>query len=160
MSCSKAIAVAVAGIGLTVACTQQVAVAPRTACDFTPMLTVAAPAEAVLVAPIPGTMNPMPLNTVSITDAGITNKVLVQAVGARRTETGTVEVWSRLVNCTDFPLQVEGRTQFMNKAQAPVEAPSAWLRIYLPPRATGVYSERSTQTQSAELYLIEIREGT
>lgn len=137
-----------------------VAVEPRPVCDFTPMLTQAPPAEALLVPPIPGTMTPMPLNTVNITDVGITNKVLVQAVRARRTDTGTVEVWSRVMNCTDFPLQVEGRVQFMDKAQAPIEPTSAWQRVYLPPRTVGVYSEKSISTNDAATYLIELREGT
>lgn len=148
------------GFGLMTACAQQVAIEPRPGCDFTPMLTAAPVAEAVLVPPIPGTMSAMPLNTVNITDVGITNKVLVQAVGARRTQAGTLEVWSRLVNCTDYALQVEGRTQFLDQAQAPVESPSAWQRVYLPPRTVGTYNEKSTKSDEARTYLIEIREGT
>lgn len=146
--------------GLGAACTQQVAIEPRPVCDFTPMLTTAPPAEQVLVPPIPGTMSPMPLNTVNVTSIGISNKILVQAVSARRTETGTIEVWSRMVNCTDYPLQVEGRTQFMDGNKAPVEEPSAWQRVYLSPRATAVYTEKSTHMNEAQTYLIEIREGT
>lgn len=141
-------------------CTQQVAIEPRPACDFTPLLAQAPPAEQLLVPPVAGTMTPMPLNTVNITDVGITNKILPQAVRARRTETGAVEVWSRMINCTDFPLQVEGRVQFMDKSQAPVEPISSWRRIHLPPRTTAIYSEKSIERERAETYLIEIREGT
>ena len=149
-----------AGLFAVTGCVQQVAIEPRPGCDFTPMLTQAPPADQLLVPLVPGTMTAMPLNSVNITDVGITNKVLVQAVRARRMETGTVEVWSRMVNCTDFPLQVEGRVQFMDKSQAPIEPVSAWRRLHLPPRTTAVYSEKSTETEKAETYLIELREGT
>lgn len=145
-------------VALLSACQQQ-PIAPTVGCDFTPMLTAMRSPGPALAPAVPGTMSEVPLNAVSMTDIAITNKVLVQTVGARRSPTGTVDVFTRLVNCTDFPLQVEGRTQFLDQSQIPVEPTSAWQRVYLPARATGVYQESSTDIRRVSLYLIELREG-
>lgn len=161
-SCNRRSAVVVSSVMAAVflaACQQTVPIAPTIGCDFTPMLTAMRQPGPALAPPVPGTMAEVPLNAVSMTDLAITNKVLVQSVAARRNPTGTVEVFTRLVNCTDFPLQVEGRVQFLDAQQAPVEPISAWQRVYLPARATGVYAESSTDIRRAALYLIELREG-
>lgn len=100
----------------------------------------------------------MPLNSVNITDFSIINKVYVRAVNARRTPTGTVEVYSQVINCTDFPLNAEARAQFYDAAQAPSEPVSAWKRFALPPRSSNTYRESSIGTQSAQYYMIELRE--
>src|SRR5262245_52573526 len=78
-----------------------VAIEPRPACDFNALMAQrGAPAAQPVLAPqVPGAMAEMPLNAVNITDGAITNKIMVQATTARRTPTGTVEVWARLVNC-------------------------------------------------------------
>jgi hypothetical protein len=68
-------------------------------------------------------------------------------------------VMARLVNCTDVPLQVEGRTNFLDQAQIPTEPVSAWQRVHLPARALGMYQESSTDVHSVQSYLIELREG-
>src|SRR6185295_4015233 len=59
------------------------------------------------------------LNTVGITDAALSGRVMVQTVNVRRQPASTVEVWVRFFNCTDSPVQVEARTHFMDEAQAP-----------------------------------------
>jgi hypothetical protein len=148
-----------AGIGALGGCAQQVAVSPGPACDFTPYLT-AQTAGPVLVGPLPGTMSPLPLNMARVTDFRITNKVLVQMVQAQRTETGTVRVQARLINCTDFPLQVEGRTQFQDASTMNVEPISMWQRVYLPPRSANDYSEMSVNARRTTTFFIELREGT
>jgi len=154
------IAVALTGAAiLTSGCEKQVALAPDVACDFTPMLTAMKQPGLALVPPVPGTMTPIPLNSVSMTDGAITNKVLVQSTSARRTETQTVQVFARMTNCTDFPLQVEGRTHFFDDNQVPVEPVSAWQRVFLPARSIGTYQESSTDARDVKTYLIEFREG-
>jgi hypothetical protein len=70
-----------------------------------------------------------------------------------------VQVATRLVNCTDFPLQVEGRSHFFDEKNMEVEKPSAWNRVYLPARAIGTYSESSTDIRRVAAYLVELREG-
>ncbi|HEX6980868.1 MAG TPA: hypothetical protein VF342_16370 [Alphaproteobacteria bacterium] len=145
-----------AGVCLLGACTAPVP--PTVQCDFTPQLGAIPPLGPALAEPTGG-MRPVPLNTVSMTDPAITNKVMVQAVNASRTATGTVEIAARIVNCTDFPLQVEGRTHFLDKAQMPVEPVTAWQRVHLPARAFGVYRETSTDVTKVDSYLIEMREG-
>ncbi|MBF0130955.1 MAG: hypothetical protein HQL33_13295 [Alphaproteobacteria bacterium] len=101
----------------------------------------------------------MPLNSVSITDSAIINKVYVRSISARRTPAGTVEVWSQVQNCTDFPLHAEARTQFYDGSQYPSEPVSAWKRIYLDPRTSNTYREFSTGTKSVNFYMVEMREG-
>lgn len=132
---------------------------PQPICDFNAQMAQRqAPAPAA-VPQQPAVMTPMPLNSVNITDYGITNKVMVESTNARRSPTGTVEVWARLLNCTDFPLQVEGRTHFLDEGRAPAEDVSAWNRVHLPPRSYAVYRESSTSVQAVRYYYVEVREG-
>ena len=110
---------------------------------------------------VPGGETPvleMPLNSVNVTEYAIINKVYVRAVNARRTPTGTVEVYSQIINCTDFPLNAEARTQFYDAGQAPSEPVSAWKRLALPPRTSNTYRESSIGTQGAAFYMVELRE--
>ena len=134
-------------------------VIPIPQCDFRTMQNVAPPQGPVLISQVPGSVTPVPLNAVNITDVAITNKVMVQATNARRAENGDIAVFARFVNCTDYPLQVEGRTHFMDGAQFDAEPVTAWTRIHLPARALGSYSARSTAGAKVESYLIELREG-
>jgi hypothetical protein len=109
------------------------------------------------------------LNQVVITDKSLEEwygkpqekrgKIAVESHDARRTPTGTLEVWAVLRNRTDFPLQIEGRTQFFDQDQAPAEGPTAWQRVHLPPQGTGVYREFSTKIEEIAYYYVEIREG-
>lgn len=110
---------------------------------------------------IPNGISPvleMPLNSVSIVDKDIINKVFVRAVTTRRTPTGTVEVASQVINCTDYPLNAEARVQFYDEAQVPSEPVSAWKRFALPPRTSNTYRESSVGTKSAQYYMVEMRE--
>jgi hypothetical protein len=110
---------------------------------------------------VPGESSPlkeMPLNSVNITDERILNKLYIRAITARRTATGTVEVVAQVVNCTDFPLNAEARTQFYDAAPAPSEPVSAWKRLHLSPRTSNVYSEFSMGAQTVDGYMIEMRE--
>lgn len=135
---------------------------PYPVCDFSALRApsveqvLAGPA---LVPPTEGAMVPMPLNTVNVTDPNILRKIMVQSASARRTETRTLQVSTQLVNCTDYPLQVEGRTHFFDDGQQASERPSAWQRLHLGPRTIATYGERSTGTDRTVSYLIELREG-
>lgn len=101
----------------------------------------------------------MPMNSVSINDPNIIRKLMVRSIAARRTATGTVEVVAQVVNCTDFPLSAEARTQFYGTDQAPVEPVSAWHRLQLGPHSTNSYRELSLGTKDVDGYMIEMREG-
>jgi hypothetical protein len=136
------------------------AVEPQAICNFNALVAQRQAAPAPAEAPAqPSGPTQMPVNSVAITDYGITNKVWVEATNARRTPTGTVEVWARFVNCTDFPLQIEGRTHFLDEGRGPAEPVSAWHRVFLPPRAFAVYQEASTSVQAVRFYYVEVREG-
>lgn len=87
------------------------------------------------------------------------SKIAVESTDSRRTPTGTLEVWAVLRNRTDFPLQIEGRTQFFDAAKAPAEGPTAWQRVYLPPQSVATYRELSTKVNEINYYYVEIREG-
>jgi hypothetical protein len=106
----------------------------------------------------PSPLLEMPLNSVNVSDFAIINKVYVRTVNARRTPTGTVEVFSQIINCTDYPLNAEGRTQFYDTAQAPSEPVSAWKRFNLPPRTSNTYRESSIGAKAVQYYMIELRE--
>lgn len=87
------------------------------------------------------------------------SKIAVESTGSRRSATGTLEVWAVLRNRTDFPLQIEGRSQFFDASKVPAEKPSAWQRVMLPPQGVATYREFSTKIQEVSYYYIEIREG-
>jgi len=61
-------------------------------------------------------------------------------------------------NRTDHPLQVEGRTSWFDPAGIPVDGPSAWQRVFLPPNSVNTYRETSISNQATQYY-VEIREG-
>jgi len=115
--------------------------------------------EAALVANIPRAMTPIDLDAVQFVDPALTRDILVAGLYARRTETDTVEVTARLVNCTGRPLQVQARSSFMDEAQAPTEPTSAWSRVFVPAYGTGIYRERSIGRDEVSYYLIELKEG-
>lgn len=110
-----------------------------------------------LVANIPRAMTPIDLNAVQMTDKALTRKVVVEGLWAQRTEADTLLITARLVNCTKKPLVVQARSNFMDAAQIPTEPVSAWKTIFLPPRATSVYQERSIGMGKVAAYLVELR---
>jgi hypothetical protein len=143
------------------ACTGRVDPGPQ--CDFVAykqQLRAAEQQGPVMVPQTPGSITDIPLNAVNVTDPRISNKVMVQSTNARRLEDGQVQAYTRFVNCTDFALQVEGRTHFLTETQAEAEPPTAWQRVYLPPHTIGTYQETSTRTDGVDTYHIELREGT
>ncbi|MBF0560758.1 MAG: hypothetical protein HQL37_01830 [Alphaproteobacteria bacterium] len=152
-------AVAVMTLGLVAGCSSP-AIEPAPVCNMEAMakqrqLVAVPPNQSGEVSPL----HESPLNAVNITDFAVTDKVYVRAVSAKRTPTGTVEVNSQIINCTDYPLHVEARTHFFDAKQAPSEPVSAWQRVYLDPRTTNAYHEQSTGTDSTQFYLVEVREG-
>lgn len=90
---------------------------------------------------------------------GKVGKIAVESTGTRRSQTGTIEAWALLRNRTDYMLQVEGRVQFFDAAKAPVEGPTAWQRVILPPNSVSTFKEFSTNVMDIGYYYIEIREG-
>jgi PBP1b-binding outer membrane lipoprotein LpoB len=86
-------------------------------------------------------------------------KVTVEQTESRRTATGTMEVLTILRNHTNFPLQIEGRTQFFDHNKSPVEDMSPWQRVQLPPKSIGTYKTVSNKREEVEFFYIEIREG-
>lgn len=108
------------------------------------------------------------LNTVRIIDPGLqdqkrtgeyVSRIAVESNNARRSATGTLEVWAVLRNRTDYLLTIEGRVQFYDASQAPVEGPTAWQRLYLPSNGVASYREYSAGTTNITYYYIEVRES-
>lgn len=86
-------------------------------------------------------------------------KVTVEQTDSSRSATGTMEVLTILRNHTNFPLQIEGRTQFFDRNKSPVEDMSPWQRVQLPPKSIGTYKTVSNKREEVEFFYIEIREG-
>ena len=110
------------------------------------------------------------MDTAVVIDPGLQNwqgreqedryaRVAVERTGARRTGTGTLEVWAQLRNRTERPIAIEGRTQFFDSDLGPCEGPSAWKRVFLPPNSVDTYKTYSRKIQSPAHYYIEIREA-
>jgi len=135
--------------------------APRVQCDFSPLVMgqEVLPPGPLMMPTTPGTMKEIPLNTVSMIDPGVAGRVMVQSVMAGRNAAGNLAVTARLVNCTDYPQQVQGRTQFFDEAQRSAEPPSAWQRLHLPPRSFTSYNEVSVSGPAVGSFIIELRSG-
>ena len=86
-------------------------------------------------------------------------KIAVESTGSRRTLSGTLEVWALIRNRTNYPLQIEGRTNFFDAQQAPSDMSTAWKRIYLPPLSVTTYKAQSLQVYDISYYMVELREG-
>lgn len=110
-----------------------------------------------LVANIPKAMTPIDLNAVLMTDKAVRKAVIVEGLFARRTETDTLEVTARFVNCTKEPISVQVRSNFMDQSQVPTEPSSVWKTVYISPRSIGTYQERSIATGNVAAYLVELR---
>lgn len=87
-----------------------------------------------------------------------TIKVSVQKVGAKRSPTHSLEVWSVLKNHTDFDLQVEGRAIFFDADEVPLNDRTAWKRLYIPANSFGTYRDFSV-SPLADYFVVELREG-
>lgn len=105
---------------------------------------------------LPGTQ--IRLNSVSVLDRSIANKVFVEGSGSSRTATNTLQVWSTFRNRTDYPLQLEVRVSFYDAAQAPMDGPTQWQRIQLPGNGTAHFKDFSTKVNIG-YYHVEVREG-
>ena len=100
-------------------------------------------------------ISPIPLNAVLYTDSGIARQSAVQHISSHETETGTVAVLTRFMNCSDEYQHLRVRTSFLDQRQVPVEKPTAWQSVYVQARATGVYRESSI-LPNARYFLIEV----
>jgi len=98
-------------------------------------------------------------NNFVLTDKSISNKIAIERQGSRRSAAGTLEVWAQVRNRTDFPLQIEGRVQFYDSEQSPLEGPTVWKRLMLPANTIATWEESSVKTSEVAYYFGEIREG-
>ena len=109
-----------------------------------------------LVAKQYGEISPIPLDAVQFLDGSLSKEVVVQSLLATRTATNTVMVTARLVNCTDGPLALGARLNFMDAQDAVAEPQSMWQTLVLQPRSLGVYQESSV-SKTVQHYVVELR---
>ena len=133
---------------------------PPLTCDAHAIDHWTAPTGDAIRSMTPGAFTPLGLNTVHFEELDLAHAVMVSMVAASRGPTGEVTVTTRLVNCGEEPVQVEGRTHFMGADQVPTEPVSAWQRVFIPARSVGVYQEKSVSSTPVADFLIEIRRGT
>jgi hypothetical protein len=95
---------------------------------------------------IPGSMN----------KAG---KITLERHGGVKQPTGAMEVYATFRNRTNYPLQLECRTQFFGAQQEPVEGASAWQRISLPPLGVETFRGLSLGLNNIAAYYVEVREA-
>ena len=86
-------------------------------------------------------------------------KLAIEAQGARRNATGTLNVIVQLRNRTDFPQVVEARVSFFDSGFVPTEKVSGWSRIHLEANGIAAYQESSIAAGMAAHYYVEIKEA-
>lgn len=126
------------------------------ACNFRKANKAPDPAASTIASLRKGAFTAVPIDSVQLIDKSLRKTIQVQSVVARRTETDTVEVVARLINCSAAPLQIQARVSFLTEVQSPSEPTSTWRSVFLDPKAFGVYSEKSMSVEAAS-YLIEVR---
>lgn len=126
-------------------------------CNISAARAAETPPGPALVANVPRSMTPIDLNAVLMTDKNARKSVVVEGLFARRTEMNTLEVVARLFNCTKKPIALQVRSNFMDSAQIPTEQASIWKTVFISPRATAIYQERSISTNNVQAYLVELR---
>ena len=87
------------------------------------------------------------------------SKIAVERTDARRSQTGTVEVWVTFRNRTDYTLAIQCRAHFFDGEEIHIEGPTAWQRVELPQQSIGTYREYSTEIETVKYYYIEVREA-
>lgn len=110
-----------------------------------------------LVTAIPKAMTPIDLDAVLWTDTWVLRNIVLEGLFAQRTEAGTLLTTARLVNCSKKPVSIQVRSNFLDENQVPTEPASIWKTVFLSPRSTAVYEERSVATDRVANYLIELR---
>lgn len=126
-------------------------------CDIGDAKAAPSPGGPALVANVPSSMTAIDLNAVQMTDKKLAKRVVVEAMFARRTETNSVEVITRFVNCTKKVVELDARSSFMDADQVPTEDSTFWKKVILQPKATGVYRGLSLGRDDVKYYLVEVR---
>lgn len=98
---------------------------------------------------------PIPLNSVQFADWDTAQKLAIQHLFASRTPANTVQLTARFISCSDEPFSLKVRASFLDANQAPSEPISAWQTVFIQPRLTAVYTERST-SKNVGSYLVEV----
>lgn len=86
-------------------------------------------------------------------------KIAIEAQGARRTATGTLQVIVTIRNRTDHNQVLEARTSYFDSGFAPTEKPSGWSRIFLEPNGVASYTESSMGVANVAHYYVEVKEA-
>jgi hypothetical protein len=129
---------------------------PVVQCTF-PKQAAPLPGDA-LVSQEYGEISPVPLDAVQFTNQVLSKQIAVQSLQAHRTLTNTVQVTARLINCTDTPLVVGVRSNFMDASRLALEPATVWQNVILQPRALGTYQE-SSLSKAVEHYVVELRDA-
>jgi hypothetical protein len=98
---------------------------------------------------------PIPLNSVQFADWGTAKKLAIQHLFASRTSANTVQLTARFISCSDEAVSLRVRASFLDSNQMPTEPTSAWQTVFLQPRLTAVYAEKST-AKNVSSYLVEV----
>ncbi len=146
-------------ISISACASQQAPPVTFVSCDFKNAPYGSAPrGYGQLVPAIIGSMHPIALSTVSITDTALLRRVVVQDVKAMRTQSEQLNVYARIVNCTDYPIILQARTQYLDRNQVLAEPVTQWKRMHLSARSIGNYQESSILQPMPDSFLIELRE--
>lgn len=159
MKGSMAAGLIAAGLAACAQAKPQLGVAPNDIplCDFAAYERRTPPPGPLLIDRTPGSVTPVPVDSVIYVDPAIRRAAVVQSVTATRTEADTVEIAVRYRNCTGAPLRLSSRTSFLREDQSAAEPQSAWGAVHIPPFSMGVYTEKSVGTVEVAHFLVEVR---
>ena len=147
---------AVSGVALAACQTAPNSTAFQPQCDFRAYQEALQNTSGFTLVPmVVGSSATIPLDSVLVNSPELGKKVVPIATGGERLPNRTLNVFARIQNCTDEPVNLQARASFYDAMNADAEAPTAWTTIFIPPNSRGMY-ETSSLSADAASYLIEL----
>ena len=114
---------------------------------------------------------PLQMNSVRVLDPSLINqkkstfgsvitrtRIAIEGETLSVTDTDLLKIRMILRNQTDHALALEGRTTWYDGDEFPVDGPTAWKRLMIPPKTSMTYVETSIDERST-YYHVDIREA-
>lgn len=97
----------------------------------------------------------MQVNGVGLLEPALQKSLVVEANGARRTPTNSLEVYVTFRNRLDAPARITARTRFMDAEKRPIDE-TQWTEVFLERRGMKNYSAVSKSAE-ASYYYVEVQ---
>lgn len=95
---------------------------------------------------------------IMVNEKTLKDKIEVNNVTSKRSETGMLRVWGEIKNRTDKNLMIEVRAAFRGDKGQPIEKAGGWTRVFVRPDSQADFELLST-VENAQEFVLEVQEG-